>query len=393
MKPRSAIKTDLFADQHHREKIDSLGDPLAEIDLHIDFAALATEVNRVAPRPVSAQGGRPLYPTETMVRILVLKRLYNLSDEQMEYQLLDRMSYKRFCGLANATNVPDRTTIWTFENRIGETGAKALFDGVSVQLVRKGFIARGGQIIGATVVPAPKQHNGRGEKELIEQGAVPTDWKPAKRRQKDIEATWTKKHGKSYFGHKLSINVDKKNKINCQIKTDTASAHDSQHFDNLFDTSNSSRDVYADWGNPSEGREAWLKENGFRNQLQRKGKRNKPLSECQQRRNKRIAKTRARSSRWAANAEHQRSSSGELCDDDDGGLLQLEAAGLFPGGRNRGLLTPQMGRIAGGRGYSRQKRGETAGESGELPEIAPNSVAVIVARRDSRKTSGYSRCP
>lgn len=93
----------------------------------------------MVPRPVSAQGGRPPYPTETMVRILVLKRLYNLSDEQVEYQLLDRMSYKRFCGLINAVNVPDRTTVWTFENRIGETGAKALFDGVSAQLLKKGL--------------------------------------------------------------------------------------------------------------------------------------------------------------------------------------------------------------------------------------------------------------
>ena len=87
---------------------------------------------QVAPGTVSAQGGRPPYPTETMVRILVLKRLYNLSDEQMEYQLLDRMSYKRFCGQANA-NIPDRTTVWAFENRIGEAGAQALFDGVSAQ--------------------------------------------------------------------------------------------------------------------------------------------------------------------------------------------------------------------------------------------------------------------
>ena len=124
MKPRSAIKTDLFADEHHRKKIDALGDPLTDIESHIDFASLAAEVDEVAPRPVSAQGGRPPYPTETMVRILVLKRLYNLSDEQMEYQLLDRMSYKRFCGLANATHVPDRTTVWTFENRIGEAGPR-----------------------------------------------------------------------------------------------------------------------------------------------------------------------------------------------------------------------------------------------------------------------------
>lgn len=294
MKPRNAIKTDLFADEQHRKKIDGLGDPLAEIASHIDFVALATEVDRVAPRTVSPQGGRPPYPTETMVRILVLKRLYNLSDEQMEYQLLDRMSYKRFCGLAHAVTIPDRTTVWIFENRIGEAGAKALFDGVSAQLLRKGFIARGGQIIDATLVPAPRQHNSRGEKELIEQGAMPADGKPARRRQKDLDATWTKKHGKSHFGYKLSINVDKKYKIIRRIETDTASTHDSQHFDNVFDTTNTSRDVYADRGYPSEAREAWLKKNGFRSQIQRKGQRNKPLSECQQRRNQRIAKTRAR---------------------------------------------------------------------------------------------------
>jgi len=133
-----------------------LGDPLAEIESYIDFAALAAEVDRIAPLSVSPQGGRPPYPTETMVRILVLKRLHNLSDEQMEYQLLDRMSYKRFCGLASATNILDRTTVWTFENRIGEAGGKALFDGVSAQLLKKGFIARGGQIIDATLVPAAR---------------------------------------------------------------------------------------------------------------------------------------------------------------------------------------------------------------------------------------------
>ena len=59
MKPSSAIKTDLFADEHHRKKIDSLGDPLADIESHIDFASLAAEVDEVAPCPVSAQGGRP----------------------------------------------------------------------------------------------------------------------------------------------------------------------------------------------------------------------------------------------------------------------------------------------------------------------------------------------
>lgn len=218
MKPRTAIKTDLFAADAHRRKIDALGDPLVEIESCIDFAALAAEVDRVAPRVVSPQGGRPPFPTETMVRILVLKRLYNLSDEQMEYQLLDRMSYQRFCGLAQATNIPDRTTVWVFDqpegrrtaegwfraaecgfaaqNRIGEAGAKAIFDGITAQLLKKGFIARGGQIIDATLIPAPKQHPTKDDKEQLKEDAMPADWSPAKRRQKDLDATWTKKHGK-----------------------------------------------------------------------------------------------------------------------------------------------------------------------------------------------------
>ena len=100
MKPRkNALKTDLFAAAFHQQKLDQLGDPLLRIASCIDFPALAAEVDRVAPRPASPQGDRPPYPTETMVRILVSKRLYNLSDGQMEYQLLDRHSYQRFCGL------------------------------------------------------------------------------------------------------------------------------------------------------------------------------------------------------------------------------------------------------------------------------------------------------
>ena len=128
-------------------------------------------------------------------------------------------------------------------------------------------IARGGQIIDATLVSAPKQHTSRGEKDLIEQGAMQAGWKPAKRCQKDLDATWTKEHGKSHFGYKLSVGVDKKYKIIRKIETDKARTYDSQHFGCVFDTENTSRDVYADRGYPSKEREAWLKENGFRNQI------------------------------------------------------------------------------------------------------------------------------
>lgn len=357
MKPRSAIKNDLFADEHLRKKIDMLGDQIFEIESRIDFAALAAEINRFAPRPASPQGGRlPYYPTETMVRILVLWRLYNLTDEQIKYQLLDHMNYKRFYGLANATNIPDRTTVWTFENRIGQAGAKALFAGVSAQLLKRDFIARGGQIIDATLLPASKQHNRCSEEELIEQGAMPpADWKPAKHQQQDNDATWTKK-----------------NKFIPKIETDTASTHDSEHFDKVLDTNNTSRDVYAKRGYPSESRAAWLNENVFCKQIQqRKGKRNKSLSECQQRRSKRISKVCARGEHplgaiMPMGASSSGSGVGGLCDDEDGCLLQPEAVGLFPVSRNQVLVKPEMARIAAVRSDSKEKLGNAAEKSGDL---------------------------
>ena len=295
MTPRkSAIKTDLFVADFHQQKLDQLSDPLLRIVSCIDFPALAAEVDRVAPRPASPQGGRPPYPTETMVRILVLKRLYNLSDEQMEYQLLDRHSYQRFCGLVDAARLPDRTTIWHSENRIGVAGAEALFVAVEQQILQHGYLARGGQIIDATLVPAPKQHFSIDDKEQIKKNAMPADWSPAKRRQKDPDATWTKKHGKNSYGFKLSISVDRKHKLIRKLVIDTASVHDSRHFEVVLDAWNTSAEVYADRGYPSQEREEQLKTQGYRSHLHRKGSRNHPLSECQQRRNHKIAKVRAR---------------------------------------------------------------------------------------------------
>ena len=90
MKPRSAVKTSLFAAKEREQKLDRKGDLLATLEKPVDFTALALEVDRIAPRTSDKRGGRPSYPTELMVRVLILQQLYNLSDDSVEYQLLDR---------------------------------------------------------------------------------------------------------------------------------------------------------------------------------------------------------------------------------------------------------------------------------------------------------------
>lgn len=291
---RSAIKPDLFAHEAHERKIDTLGDPLQVVAEHIDFGELAGLIDELYPRGGGSKGGRPPYPSEVMVRVLILKRLYNLSDEQVEYQLLDRMSFRRFCLLGRSAAIPDRNTVWQFQQRIGVDGATALFQGVDMQLEHHGYMARGGQAIDATLVAAPIQHFTKEERAQLDAGEIPADWSEAKRRQKDLDATHTKKHGKPHHGYKLSVGVDIKHKFIRKVFTGTASEHDSTHFEEVLDMGNTGSAVYADRGYPSERRSEILAALGLRDRIQRKAKKGKPLSECQKGRNRRIATTRAR---------------------------------------------------------------------------------------------------
>jgi IS5 family transposase len=289
------IKHSLFADQEREAKLNELGDTLRVLEHHVDFAALAASVDHAAPRPSRERGGRPPFPTELMVRVLLIQQLFNLSDEQMEFQLLDRLSFQRFVGLRTSSQIPDRTTIWTFKERLIKAGAsETVFEAVNRQLARHGYIARGGQMIDASIVQTPKQSIKKDEKDIVADQAMPTDWAPAKRRQKDIEARWTKKHGKSYFGYKLSASADKRYKLIRKIKVSTACEHDTLHFEAVIDSANTSRDIYADKGYIDGEREARLKSEGWRMHIQRKGSKDKALSEGQERRNRRIASPRAR---------------------------------------------------------------------------------------------------
>lgn len=284
----------LFAQNQRMSKLSKLGDPLVELDSLVDFAALAAVVDAKAPR-TSSLCGRPAYATELMVRMIILQQFYGLSDDQVEYQVNDRSSFQRFLRLEHSSQIPDSKTLWAFRERIKKAEVLAgLFSEVKRQIGAKGYIARGGQVIDGTLIRAPVQHFTKEEKAILDQGNIPEDWSKAKRAQKDLDATWTQKHGKSYFGYKASVSVDVANKL---IQTDvisTASAHDTKHFEEALDTANTSRLVLADKGYADGPRESRLKAAGWRLEIQRKAKKGKSLSACQAQRNKRIAKTRAR---------------------------------------------------------------------------------------------------
>ena len=154
-------------------------------------------------------------------------------------------------------------------------------------------MAIGGQIIDASIVAVPKQHNRRDENTKIKEGETPEGWKskPAKRSQKDTDARWTKKHGQSHYGYKNHLNVDRGHKLVRRYKVTDAADHDSQVVDAILDPKNTASGVWADSAYRSAEIEEKLKEKGLKSRIHR----NRPLSE----REKRSTSLGLRTTTWA----------------------------------------------------------------------------------------------
>ena len=154
--------------------LEKLGDPLPRLQRHIDWEAFRPLLNRVYEKKRKSNAGRKPYDVVLMFKVLVLQHLYNLSDEQIEYQIRDRYSFCHFLNLSPKEPVPDARTVWLFRERLKEHDlVECLFDRLLQQINDAGYIARKGQIVDASFVTAPRQRNSREENDAIKKGETP----------------------------------------------------------------------------------------------------------------------------------------------------------------------------------------------------------------------------
>ena len=149
-----------------------------------------------------SNAGRKRIDPLILFKMLILQQLFNLSDEEVEFQVNDRRSFEEFVGLGVMNNIPDATTIALFRERLRKADViEELFEMFEVYLRSKGLQARGGQIIDATLVPVPKQRNTRQENAEIKAGKLPEVWDENADRlqQKDLDARWVKKNGINHY--------------------------------------------------------------------------------------------------------------------------------------------------------------------------------------------------
>ena len=292
-------------------RLSEAGDPLEKVNAVVPWEVFRKPLSKALKRSDGARGGRPAYDPVLMFKVLVLQALYNLSDDQTEFMIQDRLSFMRFLGLGLSERVPDAKTIWLFREHLAQAGAvETLFARFDRHLAKAGYLAMSGQIVDATIVSAPKQRNTDGEKADIKAGKVPAAWKakPAKLRQKDRDARWTVKVSKARpveqgkaklvdiavpaFGYKNHAAIDRRHGFIRGWSVTNAAAYDGAQLRSVLKR-NTGSTVWADTAYRSKKNEAWLSKHGFVSDIHHKKPKGRAMSERMSRANGRRSKVRS----------------------------------------------------------------------------------------------------
>ena len=290
--------TGLFDRESSLEKLSKLGNPLEKLHKVIDFEMFRPELeeNLLNPNKKSNAGCKP-HDVVLMFKIILLKRFYNLSDEQAEYQINDRLSFKEFLGLSSGDRVPDARTIWLFQDNLIQKNLEAtFFEQFHRYLDNLGLFVNEGKIIDASFVEVPRQRNKKEENAKIKSGEGAELWNenPYKKRQKDIDARWTEKGGQKYYGYKDHAKIDTKSKLIDTYEVTSAEVHDSQPTEKLLREEDRGQELHADSAYIGDKIDNMLKNRGIIPQIIERAFKGKPLTDEQKENNHIKSKVRCR---------------------------------------------------------------------------------------------------
>ena len=287
----------LFEDQFRQEKISNLKDPLEQLNRFIRWEDFRPVIDKAFAVTDPSLGGRPPFDRVMLFKVLILQRMYNLSDDNTEYQILDRHSFCKFLGIDSYVQVPDAKTIWHYREQLKKHEIiHEIFSLFNDKLQNAALMLKDGAIIDASIVQVPRQRNTREENKQVREGITPEDWKnnPNKLEQKDLDADWTKKNGKTFFGYKNHIKIDNGSKLISFYAITPASVHDSVMLEDLLEESDEDQPVYADSAYSGKNCDTAIKAAGMDNLTHEKAYRNKALTKKQKEQNTIKSKTRAR---------------------------------------------------------------------------------------------------
>jgi IS5 family transposase len=264
------------------QKVRGLGDRLALMKQQIDWEPF---------RPIIAcvyhdnkqVGGRPHTDEVIIARALLLQGWYGLSDEELEFQCNDRLSFRAFLGFPE--KVPDFSTIWDARERLKESGKDAfIWVELQRQLDRKGFKISKGVIQDATFIEAERGRARQAREKKAEKCGKEIAYNEKQISHMDKDGTYAVKNGQVHYGYKLHVKSDVKHSLIRDLATTTAKDHDGKT--NLV--SEGDGKAYRD-----RGYCFFPLQEGVKDETMRRAARGNPLGKQDKARNKRISKIRS----------------------------------------------------------------------------------------------------
>lgn len=244
---------------------------LERIEALLDWRALEAELAEVYAAPT----GRPSYPVGVLLRALLLQAWHGLSDPAAEEALRDRLSFRRFLGVALDEPVPDHNTLWRFREELARRGlAERLLAQVNAQLAARGLILKQGTLIDATLIdanvaPANRRRDGR----------------PV-----DPDARWAKRKRRSVLGYKMHVAVDQGTGLVRDLTVTGADVHDSRPAAGLLQGDEGR--VLADKAYDSAALREAIRAGGAADRIMHRARRNRPLRPWQRWMNRALAPER-----------------------------------------------------------------------------------------------------
>lgn len=217
----------------------------------------------------NSPAGRRTIDLLVIVKCFILQTIYNLSDPRLEGEIADRRSFQIFLDLNSQDSIPDETTLCRYREMFARLGLdKKLFNEFNKQLKALNLIVGKGTIVDATIKRAQATAGSN----------------------RDSDANFTKKRGKTYYGYKGHIAIDEDSEVIKTLEFTKASVHDSSAFDQLVDYSEQS--VFADKGYANKARRKKLERENIFDGILSKAYRNKPLSQSEKKLNKLLSTVR-----------------------------------------------------------------------------------------------------
>lgn len=202
---RQSKQESLFEKEFTPKALSAMGNPLEQVSALVDFEFFRPTLEKtLLTEDCKTSAGRRPIDVVLIFKVIFLQRYYDLGDHQIEYQIIDRTSFREFLNIHTISDVPDEKTVWAYKNKLVKASVfDTLFDNFRQLLDAKGLSFSEARLLTPPSFKSPGERNTRRENTTIKNGKGDELWNdnPHKKYHKDIDARWTKKRDEKHYGY------------------------------------------------------------------------------------------------------------------------------------------------------------------------------------------------